>query len=156
MFKYEDRGAEQSIRANGLSAQGSAEVGQGMAANRVKGAGHCGNRGPMGKQGRENILGVIHIRKKGQRGQRANQGGRTGGYLHMQQSILGEALLHCLGQGRFFPNLESVPPWNCNGPFLCRPTRLHNAVWSRTRYWANLLCQLFKNTLTQNYIYGGF
>lgn len=91
---------ERNIRANGLRARGDIEVGQGVAANGVKGTGHCSNMGPVGKQGRENILGHIHIRRKGWRGQQANQGGRTGVHLHMQESVLGSLLSHP-EQGRF-------------------------------------------------------
>lgn len=56
---------------NGLRAQGGTKAGQRITANKVKGVGHCRTlQGPRGRQGRENILGNIHVR--GKRGGEAN------------------------------------------------------------------------------------
>lgn len=99
--------------------------------------------GPMGKQGRENIPGDVHIRKKGWRGQWANQGGRPGVHLHMQQSMLGESLLSHLEQGDF-SNLGSVPPRNHHGPFLFRATGLHNVRHRRLLTdFILIICKVF-------------
>lgn len=64
-----------------------------MTSNRVKGGGALQEMGPMGKQGRENVLGNIHVREKGWGGQRPTREPELGHINIKLQRTVGRKLI---------------------------------------------------------------